>query len=169
MKLNTGDFFTIPIDEKRTGIGQIVNIPNKNSFIIIVFDSLWEINFMPVKANFLNFDILLLGYTVDSKLYNKHWTIIGNTQENIDSIYLPYFKLGTPPDDIYIVNYKGDRIRQASMDEFDLLKYQSIVAPIRYENALKAHFNLADWDNKYDELLYSYTLDSIKIGTKKQI
>lgn len=163
MKLKTGDIFTIPIDDSRISIGQIINKPNKDSLIIVVYDVILDKNVIPTLKDLCNNDILLLGHTLDAKLYHKHWVIIGNYSDNINKIYLPYYKLGTPPKDIYIVNFKGESLRRATASEFNALNYQSIVAPIRYENAVKAHFNLLDWDDVYNNLLYSYTLDSLKL------
>jgi hypothetical protein len=163
MKLKIGDIFTIPITDTRIGIGKIINRPNKDSLLIVVYDVTLDKNIIPGLKELCDNDILLLGHTLDAKLYHKHWAVIGNYTENITEIYLPYYKLGTPPSDIYIVNYKGECLRRATIKEFDALDYQSIVAPIRYEKALKAHFNLLDWDESYDALLYSNTLDSIKL------
>lgn len=163
MKLNIGDIFTIPIDEARVGIGQIINKPNKDSLIIVVYDVILNKDLLPPLNELCKNNILLLGHTLDAKLYHKHWVIVGNYNRNISTIYLPYYKLGTPPKDIYIVNYIGDSFRRATISEFNALNYQSIVSPIRYENAVKAHFNLLDWDNTYNDLLYSYTLDSINL------
>ena len=41
MKLKAGDLFTIPINEEKYGFGQIVALPNKHNFIIIVFDKVY--------------------------------------------------------------------------------------------------------------------------------
>jgi len=163
MRLKVGDVFTIPIDENRLGLGQIINKPNKDSLIIVVYDFSFDKEIIPSLNGLEEYKILLLGQTLDAKLYHKHWIVIGNNDKNITSIYLPYYKLGTPPKDIYIVNFKGETLRRATIHEFNTLNYQSIVAPVRYENALKAHFNLLNWDDIYDDLLYSYTLNSIKI------
>jgi Immunity protein 26 len=163
MKLRVGDVFTIPIDNIRVGFGQLISMPNKDSLIIAVFD------FSCLKENEYFMDkiceseIIFLGYTLDAKLYHKHWVIIGNYTNNINNIYLPYFKIGSPPN-IHITNYKGESIRRAENSEFDSFNYLSIVAPIRYENALKAHNNLMEWDDVYNDLLYSYTLESQKIA-----
>lgn len=163
MKLKAGDIFTIPVTEDETGFGQIINIPNKNNFIIVVFEKMYSGKDWPSLDEIVNDKILFLGYTMDAKLYHKHWIIIGNNISNLNKIKFPYYKLGTPPENIFIVNYKGEKVRKATIDEFNSLNYQSVVAPIRYENALKANFNLLDWDDSFNDLLYTYTLDSVKL------
>lgn len=40
----------------------------------------------------------------------------------------------------------------ATEDEIDRLSYRKVVAAVRLENALKAHFGLKDWDPIFDEM-----------------
>lgn len=162
MKLKVGDVFTIPISDEKTGFGQIVKIPNKSNFIIVVFTQVYSGKDWPSVDEIINDEILFLGYTMDALLYHKYWNIIGNDVSNLSKIKLPYFKLGTPPD-MKIVNFKGDSVRKASKEEFDNLEYETVAAPVRYENALKAYYKLGDWKDDYDELLYKKTLSSIKV------
>ena len=163
MKLTEGDVFNIPIDDKHVGFGQIIYQKNKNSgvFMIIVFKGKFKkdasLNFEEVKGS----GILYMGYTMDAKLYHKHWDLMGNYPFDIDSLTLPFYRLGTPPDDIYILDYTGKKLRECTLEEFDKLHYKSSVAPIRYEKALKAYHKLLDWDIDYDKLLYKEERDFI--------
>jgi hypothetical protein len=162
MKLKIGDTFAMYIDESVTGFGQIVDFPNKDYFIVIVFEKIYKGKKWPNLSKVFNDNILLLGYTVDSLLYHKKWTVIGNNITNISNIKLPYHKLDSPPN-AKIVNYKGDIIRKASKEEFNTLDYETVVAPIRFNFALKGYHKLGEWDEDYDRLLYEKTLESIKI------
>jgi hypothetical protein len=46
-----------------------------------------------------------------------------------------------------------------------MLEYLTTYAPIRFENALKAHFGLQEWvPENYNEILYQKTLDSVKVA-----
>ncbi|WP_143961168.1 Imm26 family immunity protein [Litoribacter populi] len=162
MKLKTGDIFTIPIDDARIGLGQIVNIPNKNNFIIIVFKNSYDKNKIPSLEEIVKSEVLFLGYTLDAKLYHKHWVIIGNYADNVASIPLPYFKLGTSPD-VNIINYKGDFVRKAKQEEDKYIEYKTVTAPVEYELALKAYHNVVDWEEDFNSLLYKETLNSIKV------
>ncbi|WP_306353666.1 Imm26 family immunity protein [Flavobacterium sp. '19STA2R22 D10 B1'] len=167
-KLKIGDIFTIPLSEKEVGFGQIVCFPNsKNAFIMCVFD-IKQSKETPIEIQKIcNTPLLFLGYSTDAKLYHKHWEIIGNSIKNIDSITMPYFRLGTPPKDIYLINYKGDRLKSINIKEFDMLDYETNYAPIRYENALKAHFGFGEWiPENYNNLLYKFTLDSNEIAKR---
>jgi hypothetical protein len=163
-KLNVGDVFTIPLDDKndsRVGFGQIIKIPNKHNFIIVVFKQIFCSQDFPSIDKIIEDKILFLGYTMDALIYHKYWQIIGNKTSNLAEIKLPYYKLGTPPD-MNIVDYQGNIFRSASKSEFDNLEYKTVAAPVRYENALKAYYKMAEWDDDYDELLYERTLESIE-------
>jgi hypothetical protein len=166
MKLKVGDVFTIPISEEETGFGQIIKIPNKSNFIIVVFKQVYSGKDWPSIEEIIGDDILFLGYTMDALLYHKYWRIIGNDTSNLNKIKLPYFKLGTPPN-MKIVNYKGDSFRKAKKDEFDKLEYETVVAPVGYEAALQAYHKLTEWEDDFNKLLYDKTLESIKIAEGK--
>ncbi len=166
MKLKVGDIFTIPITNEKTGFGQIFIIPNQNNFIIVVFEKVYTGQDWPSLNEIIVDKILFFGYTMDALLYHKYWQIIGNNSSNLDKIKLPYYKIGTPPD-CKLVDYKGKVIGKISKDKFEKISYQEIIAPVRYENALKAYYKLEEWREDYSELLYDKALESIKIVEDK--
>jgi hypothetical protein len=163
MKLKEGDVFTIPVSESLTGFGQIVKDPKKDDLIIIVFKELAEKHDIPNIEDIVNGTPLLLGFTMDAKLYHGHWEIIGNHPINIGDIRMPYFKLGTPPGDSYITNYKGQRIRPITLEEYSKLGFKSFRSPAGFEKALKAYHKFGDWREDFDRLLYGETLKSIDV------
>ena len=165
MKLKVGDIFTITISNDEIGFGQIVAFPNVFTLLIIVFDKKQKIDAEYDFNEILSSRILFLGYTLDAKLYHKHWKVIGNNP--VTNVEFPYHRLGTPPHEIYITDFKGKRIRPCTIEEFDKLDYETVIAPVRYENALKAFYGLKDWiDEDYNKLLYEKTLDSVKVFSK---
>jgi len=161
MKLRIGDIFTIPVTEEGTGFGQIVNIPNRNNFIICVFEKIYSGREWPSMSEIANDKILLLGYTMDAKIYRNDWKIIGNETSTLPNINLPFFKLGTPPD-YNLVDFKGMFLRKINKELFNKLDYLTVVAPIRYENALKAYHQLTEWRKDFDNLLYSNIPKSVE-------
>ncbi|BFO67004.1 Imm26 family immunity protein [Chryseobacterium sp. KCF3-3] len=169
-KLNVGDVFTIPLENDEFGIGQIVYMPNhKHNFIMIVFDKKYNLKEEVDLNGLQDLKVLFLGYTVDAKLYHKHWEIIGNTLSNLSSVKFPCYKLGLPnddyPDGARLVDHKGNVLANIDKDTFDSLSYQNEVGPIRFQNALKAHFGLQEWiPEDYDKILYVKTLESVKIA-----
>lgn len=157
MKLNVGDVFEININENNTAYGQIVNIPNKESLTLIVFKSLYTRR--PSIHDIVKDKILLLGNTFDAKFYHKHWAVIGNEQASISDLRLPYYKIGLNP--VFIEDFNGKRVREASTKEQELLIYRPFVAPVRFELVIKAYYKSLEWKNDYDSLLYSTVIDSV--------
>ena len=149
MKLKTGDIFNIEIHNLIFCFGQIIYIPDNNHFMIVIFqESYSEI---PEFKTICSGVPLFMGYTLDAKLYNKHWNIIGNHEVMIDFEKLPYHKLNDFNGEIIIVDYKEDYIRKSEEVDVDL-NYKKVVAPVRYENAIKAYHNIGDWNVIYDTL-----------------
>ena len=161
MKLKVDDIFTIPISSDETGFGQIIAFPNKSTLLIIVFDLKQKVGNDYDIERVLDSKIIFLGYTLDAKLYHRHWEVIGN--KPVKNVQFPFNKIGTPPDDIFITDYRGKKLRRCTIDEFDSLDYQNVIAPVRYENALKAYHGLQDWiGTDYDKLLYERIVNSVK-------
>lgn len=169
-KINEGDVFTIPVSEDEVGLGQIAYLPgHKHNFIMIAFDKKFKIGDEISLNNLDELKILLLGYTVDAKLYHKHWEIIGNNTSNLAKVKFPCYKLGLPnddyPDGAKLVDHKGNILAAIGKSDFDKLSYQTEVGPIRFQNALKAHFGYQEWINDdYNKILYDKTLESIAVA-----
>jgi hypothetical protein len=164
MKLNIGDIFTIPLGNNEVGFGQVVSPYNKKSggFMMATFNFKCSDEYSIIKMeDICKNEVLFLGLTFDAKIYHKDWIILGNYKANIESIKMPFYRLGTPPNDIFMVNYKGDKIRPINEQEFNKLTYRTEIAPIRYENALKAHYKIQEWISEdYDKLLYKKNLEN---------
>lgn len=165
--LKLGDVISISISENLFGFAQIVSSYDKKSggFLIAVFNyksnTLDEIQL----SDICNSDIVFIGFTFDAKIYHKQWIVIGNYTHNVNSVQRPlYFKLGTPPDEFYLVDENGKRLLKISEETFNKLSYKSEIAPIRYENALKAYLGLEEWKVDYDEILYMQTLKLNKLA-----
>lgn len=163
MKLKEGDIFSISVQEKGFGLGQIIKIPNKESISVAIFKEVFE----DVKSKALGEIIkectpLLFGNTFDAKFYHKHWIIVGNDKSNLLNIHLPYYKIGSSP--VYIEDFNEKKVRKASKEEIELLMFRKYVAPVRLENALLAYYGLGDWkDDLFNPLLYSYNLESKRL------
>src|SRR5271170_5592827 len=93
-KIKEGDVFSIPIDETTQGYGQIVKIPRKNVFIMIVFEGRWLIEQEIELVDIIKQNILFFGFTTDALFYHGYWKIIGNITSNLLSITMPFYKVG---------------------------------------------------------------------------
>lgn len=168
LKLIEGDCF--PISKEEVGIGQIIKMPNKYSFIMGVYDCKLNVNEVALIDNIIKTPLIFMGYSNDAKLYHNDWKVIGNSTSNFPNILLPYYRLGVPPNDIYLVNYMGLKLLPIDESVFNKLSYQTEIAPIRYENALKAYYGLQEWiDDDYNKIFYSNVLVSNEIFKKLSI
>jgi hypothetical protein len=166
-KLNIGDVFTIPLNENEVGFGQCITQHKKTSggFVIAIFPIKQDKNKAITIEEIVKHQPIFLGYTFDAKLYHKDWEIIGNNTSNIMELKLPYNRLGTPPEEFYLTDVESNRVAKITEDVFNTLTYKTEIAPIRYENALKAYFGLQEWkEEDYDKILYKHTLKSNEIA-----
>jgi hypothetical protein len=156
-KAHVGDVFLIPIDESRSGIGQIAG-DWKGELYVIVYDVVCvgaEVDPSRVTAE----RPLFAALSLDAKIHNGDWRIIGNVSENLNSIPQPVFKVNQGAN-VYLESRDRVVSRPASDSEAANLRLRTVVAPVRLENALKAHNGLGEWNPRYDELRFDYALAS---------
>ena len=155
LKLKEGDVFTIPIDGNTQGYGQIVKIPDKYSFIMVVFEGKWSKNDTVSIEAIINTPILFIGFTLDALLYHGRWVIIGNITSNLGLIVIPYyFKMGLPTESQQLINYKLEVLRMATQQESDLLYRHHGRSPIGYQKMLQAYYGIGDLDD--EDIKYNY-------------
>lgn len=159
MRLKEGDLFEIKIAECVLVYGQIVSTFKKNAISIICFAGTYDRR--PEVEEIINKEILLFGNTFDAKFYHGDWVVFANEKSKLIEVKMPYYKIGT--DSIYVEDFFENRIRRASKEDLNLLRYRNYIAPIRFESALKAYYKYIDWADVYDELLYSKILITNKL------
>lgn len=164
MKLKEGDIFEFSISENSKCYGQIVNFYKKDAFSIVIFEGSYRSR--PEIEELLKDNILLFGNTFDAKFYHKHWIVIDNVKSNLDKIKLPYYKIGTEP--VYIQDFFDNKIRKANSEEEQILFYKSYNAPVGFELAMKAYYKIIEWNDAYDEMLYSNVIKSIDLIENSQ-
>lgn len=164
LRLHAGDVFTIPLGNGQFGFGQIVCFPKtKDSFIMAVYDyvslSKEKIEIKEICSS----KILFLGYSTDARIFHNIWDILGNYTVNLPEIVLPYFKLGSLPNEVFLVDHKGKRLVEIDELNFIKLEYETHFAPIRFENALKAYYGLLEWnENDFGRLSY----DKVRLSSQ---
>lgn len=156
-KVRVGDVFLVPIDGSRWGGGQIAG-DWKGELYIIIFDVIYnDDNIEP--ESIVGARPLLAALSLDAKLHHGDWRIIGNVTANLGRIPQPVFKVNQ--DGVVFVETRDrSATRRASSAEAEVLRLRTVVAPVRLENALKAHNGIGDWSPRYDDLLYHYALES---------
>jgi hypothetical protein len=161
MATKIGDIFSIPVKEEMIGFGQVLRKPRYRIYIV-VFEELCHMGGIPKVEEIVKFAPLLLGVTLDGRLYNDIWKVVGNYKKNISGFPLPYYKLGTPPE-TYLVNHKGERLRKAKPLEVEALSYETTLSPIYFDDALKAWHKILPWQEAFDEILYNEVVKKIAV------
>jgi len=156
-----GDVFLIPISDSTFGMGQVVDtLPSE--LYLVIFESIWPASEPPTPAAVIDSTPLLSSLSLDAKLWNGDWAIIGNCTENLCTIALPMYKARIAGE-MYVESYRGDGRRVATEAELSCLINRKTVAPVRLEKAIKAKHGIGDWHPLYDELLYGYAQTSSKL------
>lgn len=153
VRAKVGDIFQIPIDDTRVGYGQVVVQPEKNVLFVCAFAATTRPGEQPDLEIILRSEILLAGNTFDAKIWHGHWPVVGNEPPNMQAIALPNYKEGLPGE-AFIESLDMKRRRRATLEEERLLPFRAYVAPVRFENAMKALFGIGDWLATYEDLKY---------------
>ncbi|HEX8277931.1 MAG TPA: Imm26 family immunity protein [Segetibacter sp.] len=152
IRAKVGDLFQIPIDMSRVSYGQVAE--NKSGVLrIITFNRIFTIRDNPTIEEILDAEIVLLTDTMDAKIYNGDWKVVGNASVRAN-LPIPKFKFGLNP--VYITDYGAKRKCVATQEETDKLDFQFSAAPIRIQNAMQAHFGVKEWDADFDKLTFQY-------------
>jgi hypothetical protein len=152
LKLKLGDVFTLPVDDSRCGVGQIVATYGKDAYYFAIFDVT-----VPAGDSFdvgeaMGHRVLFLALSLDAKLSAGHWRIVGNAPVP-DGLPLPAFKeVVGGPGHVDVVDFSGERRRPADSSEVELLPNRKVVAPVRLEKALRAKHGLEPWIEAYTDL-----------------
>lgn len=149
--IRVGDVLAIPLADGKIGVGYVAAeySPSLAFYILLygeMYPSIDEIGPLAVGG-----EPVLWGLTFDAKVHAGHWTVIGNFPPDIGALPLPASKLEEKGRTI-VEDVTGELWRLATQDEVDRLAYRKVVAAVRLENALKAHFGLRDWDPAFDEM-----------------
>lgn len=154
-----GDVFLISIDEARWGIGQVAGAW-KGELYIVIFDALFD-NDNADPRSVIAAKPMFAALSLDAKIHNGDWPIIGNWTTNLASFPQPVFKVNQGGF-IFLESRDRSIFRPASKEEAKILRFRTVVAPVRLEKALKAHNGVGRWDPRYDDLLFDYALESSK-------
>lgn len=151
-----GDVFLVPLGDARFALGQLVSLWNDELYVVFYEPPVMS-DASPERVE--DHDPFLAVLTLDAKLWNGDWPIVGNHRRNLPSIAQPVFK----------VMYEGrpmvearDRSwwRPARDDEFLRLHFRSITSPAVAEDIVKARFGTGAWLPGYDRYLYGYAVAS---------
>lgn len=150
--LAVGDVFLIPLDDERSGAGQVVGRYGDDAYYFALYYRTYPNTQRPEASAVLNDEIAILGLSMDARFSDGTWTVIGN-QPVSDDVPLPAYRESVgAPDRVDIVDYSGKVRRRSSPSEANSLRTRKVVAPIRLERALRARAGLEPWLDAYAEL-----------------
>jgi len=142
-KARVGDVFLVPIDGTRSGLGQIAG-DWKGELYVVIYDGVHLVQ--EVKPESVATERpLFAALSLDAKVHNGDWPIVGNFTANLGGIPQPVFKVDQGGQPILETR---DRLtsRRATGREAEVLRLRAVVAPVRLENALKAHHGIGKWN-----------------------
>lgn len=161
MKLKAGNVFKLDL-EKGFCLGQIF-YTDHTCLYVGIFDELFDIDDNEVDPSAIAAtEILFAHETLDALFYHKIWQIIGNYQANLDSVDWPNYRVGYQGEQ-YLETLDREIVRRLEKDEILALRNRKVVAPIRIDQATKAHFGEGEWQLHYEDLRYDYPKMSSKL------
>jgi hypothetical protein len=151
IRLRRGDLFEFSVLGGQYGYGLIV-IPGGVLYAIF-FRGL---HFSRPDITFLLADeVALVGTTMDSLFYHRHWTVIAHDQPLPAEIPYPNWKVKIG-DEVRTVDFDGANNWPIRSDEIDILDYQFSRAPLGYQDALEALNGLREWEEHFEKLTPAY-------------
>jgi Immunity protein 26 len=162
--LRVGDVFTVPLDDSRVGLGQVVaRYVHRGHFYLALFEPGFPVGELPSASEVTALPIAFLALSMDAKVHAGHWVVVGNAPLP-ERLPLPAFKEAVgSPQRVDVVDYSGKRRRPARGSEAEWLPNRTIVAPVRLEKALKARHGLEPWSDAYAALEPSEAATSARL------
>lgn len=148
-----GNVFSIPVDDRRHGHGQIVARYGRFNYYFAVFEQLYSSDTELRLDEIVSDKISFLALSLDILIEIGRWKTLGNGPIPPD-LPLPAYResYSSPRPRVDVVDYSGQRRRPSTTVEAALLPNRIVFAPIRFEKALKALHGLTPWDSDYDRL-----------------
>jgi hypothetical protein len=142
-KPKVGDVFIIPTGDDLAGVGQVVGSYGKDALYLAIFDIVLPPDGAAERAGeALTAPVLLLGLSMDAKIYAGHWTIVGHAPVD-PAIPLPAYKEAVgAAGAVDVVDYSGDRRRAATAAEAAALPNRKVVARCDWSELCAL---LSDW------------------------
>jgi hypothetical protein len=148
-----GDVFLIPLNGKGWAAAQVVSAWNEELYVA-VFDGTKEDNHINVEEVSLENPVFLV-LTLDAKLWNGDWPIVGNVQSHLHRFPQPAFKV-RQNGVVHIESRDRSRSRPASTSEAELLRYRTVSSPAVIEAVVQAYFGVGEWQEGYEKYRADY-------------
>lgn len=151
MTTKIGDYFSIPLNDGRFGIGLIVQKVSPALYIgalkaVFEREEVFDPSVLEDPQDFGFF-----GCFFDSKIKNGDWKILGNRPVNSEIFPKPYLKIKRG-DNYEVETIDKKYVRRATGEDILRFENPSNKAPKILENAINAFYGLHDSDIKYEKV-----------------
>lgn len=154
IQISQGDVFVMPLGEGVMGLGQVVDVLDAELYLV-AYGEVWHDDSPPEAKEVIRLTPVFATLSLDAKLWNGDWTIIGNIVENLSAIQRPLFKI-RQGGSVLVESHDGSKSRAAIGPEEEMLRYRKTVAPIRLQKAVQAHNRMIEWNDLFEEMKYTY-------------
>jgi len=150
-----GDVFEVPLSDSLVAHGQVAAAYRTSGghFYLIGFRSAFRVDERVDIETIVKDRIALLALSMDPLLRIGHWPIVGSRPVDEQRIPWPSYKVAIAPDTYVVEDYLGHRQRTATAKNIAALRSPTVIAPIRFQNAMKALHGLGEWLREYDDLV----------------
>ena len=107
----------------------------------VFFEPLWPRDVVLNLSETANSKILLVGATMDARIYHGMWRIVGNVRPDLSHIPMPFFKVMINGRDI-IEDFFGRMVRVATAQDIRYYHNRFSSSPMIFEDAVKAYHRL---------------------------
>mgnify|MGYP001461193462 len=162
VKAQVGQVFAVPLDADKFAVGQVAAKRSAGELYLLAYDDV-HVGLPTDPTCVRGKQPFIATLSLDAKIWHGHWPVIGNLTDNLIGISHPAFKVRV--DGVEHIELRdGSLVRRVRADEANLLRFRTVVAPIRIEKAIKAHHGLGEWEPHFAELLYEYATTSSKLA-----
>lgn len=162
--VSVGDVFTIPVDDERRSVGQVVG-EYKSALYVIIFDRIVGADQDPSLEleDLTGSEPLFARLIFDSRFRPGMWEIVGHAAADSER-YLPAFTYGAAElDGVKITNFSGSKVRHATESESKEIPRRAIDSPLILEKAIQAHHGIGSWLPAFEEVRYRPGIASAKL------
>jgi uncharacterized protein DUF4259/immunity protein 26 of polymorphic toxin system len=134
-----GDVFVFDVDADRLAVGQVMwkNVATFPLYVVF-FKPLWPREAALSLPEVASSEILLVGATMDARIYHGMWRIVGNIKPDIGRVPMPFFKVYVGGRDI-VEDFLGRKMRDATADDLRHYHNRTSRSPMIYEKAIRAY------------------------------
>ena len=150
-----GDFFAIPLSSTVWGCG-VVARKWKSELYLVLFEETFN-NLEKIREVEINrLTPCLASSSLDAKIWHGHWPVM-HERADVSKLAQPIFKVAEA-NKVIAESFDRKFRRPIDVEIANQLSYRKGVAPVRLENALRAHHGISEWDKIFDELRYDLAI-----------